>query len=290
MSINSRFFRQPPLGLNYRNFLIRERNQADLLRMVKDKNGFKAVLQANGVATPATYDLIHDFSDVHLIGAFPDEFVIKPDRSFGGKGVILLQRQGDSFVNPGGDVYSVKALKRHIRRILDGDFSGYVARDIAIIEERVYPSAKLKFKDAYGLPDTRVFCYRFEPVMAMLRYPTFKSRGRSNLTAGGIGIGLELATGAPTYIHIKGAAAEPKLEDVGIPAGFAMPHWAEMKAVAEKCSRIAGLWLTGVDIILDASDHIRVLEVNGRPGLEIQNINEASLLEKFEAEEWGATP
>lgn len=276
MFIIRRFFSQTPLGMNYRNYLIREERSA-LLRQVKSKADFKRILGRNGIATPRTIEEIHDFSDMPLISSFPDEFVVKPNRGHGGRGIILLQRKQGHFVNPSGDTYTKKDIKRHLRRILDGDFSGYIASDIAIIEERLYPSEKLQFKNAYGLSDIRIWCFHFQPVMAMLRYPTFKSKGRANLAAGGIGIGLDVVSGRPTYIHFKSALVEPQPAELGIPSSFAMPRWTEMKDIAVACSRISELNITGVDLVLDSDDRVRVLEVNGRPGLEIQNINEASL-------------
>ncbi|MBI4304662.1 MAG: hypothetical protein HY665_10055 [Chloroflexi bacterium] len=266
--------------MNYRNYVIRNANAIESLRRVKNKASFKRILQQNGVLTPRTYDEVHDFSDMVLIGSFPEVFVIKPNRGSGGKGIILLERKNDRFVNPSSDSYSTSDLRRHIRKILDGDFSGYIDRDIAIIEERIYPSKRLQFKNAYGLSDIRILCFQFEPAMAMLRYPTFKSKGRANLAAGGVGIGIDLPGGQPTYIHFKKGLIEPRLEDLEIPPTFTMPKWEEMKDLARKCSRIANLTLTGVDLVLDSDDRVRVLEVNGRPGLEIQNINEDSLLGK----------
>ncbi|MBI4267988.1 MAG: hypothetical protein HY662_04300 [Chloroflexi bacterium] len=276
-----RFFIRRPLGMNLRNFLIREANPLESLHLVKEKTSFKRILQNNDIPTPQTYDEIHDFSDLVLIGSFPEEFVIKPNRGFGGKGIILLRREGDRFVNPSGDRFSDHDLKRHIRKILDGDFSGYIEKDIAIIEERIYPSERLQFKNAYGLPDIRVLCFQATPIMAMLRYPTFQSKGKANLAAGGIGIGIDVDSGRPNYIHFKGTTDEPTLEDLEITETFVMPKWEEMKDIASVCSRISNLGITGVDLILDANDRIRVLEVNGRPGLEIQNINERSLLDKL---------
>lgn len=282
MSTGSRLFFHLPLGMNRRNYLIRESSPFASLRRVKSKSDFKRVLQQNGIATARTYQEIHDFSDLPLISSFPDEFVVKPNRGSGGKGIILLERQDGVFADPAGNRYTAGDIRRHIRKILDGEFSGYVHQDIAIIEERLYPSGKLQFKDAYGMPDIRIYCFAFEPVMAMLRYPTFKSRGRANLAAGGIGIGLDIVTGRPTFVHTKGGA-EFTVEEIGVPPSFEMPKWDEMKAVARKCSRIAGLRITGVDLVLDAGDQVRVLEVNARPGLEIQNINEDSLLRRFTA-------
>ncbi|MBI2850253.1 MAG: hypothetical protein HYX80_04320 [Chloroflexi bacterium] len=278
----NRFFTYPPLGMNRRNRLIRKGNPLVSLRQVKDKLGLRSILSQNGIPTPHTYNVIHDFTDLKLIPSFSDEFVVKPDRGYGGKGIILLKRNGERFVNPSKDVYSESDIKRHIRRILDGEYSGYIAQDIAIIEQRLYPSAKLQFRHAYGLPDIRIWCFQFKPVMSMLRYPTFESKGRSNLSAGGVGIGIDLATGRPTYVHVKTMTlVERRLEDLEIPHDFVIPRWEEIKEMAVKCSKIANLQMTGVDIILDSDDQIVVLEVNGRPGLEIQNINEDSILRKI---------
>ncbi|MBI4332854.1 MAG: hypothetical protein HY673_16420 [Chloroflexi bacterium] len=283
ISILSYLFRRSPMGMNFRNEIIRQLNPPASLRLVKNKAGFARVLAQNNIPIPKTYEEIHDYSDMMLIARLPDEFVVKPCRGFGGKGIILLKRRNGRFVNPSGDVYSEMDIRRHIRKILDGDFSGYINEDMAIIQERIYPSARIQFKNAYGLSDIRVFCFCFEPVMAMLRYPTFKSKGRANLAAGGIGIGIDVASGRPTYIHSKMGSLEPKPEDLDMPASFVMPKWEEMKELAVTCSKLANLKLTGVDLILDASDQVRVLEVNGRPGLEIQNINEDSLQEHIAA-------
>jgi alpha-L-glutamate ligase-like protein len=264
--------------MNSRNYIIRALNSPESLRLAKDKVRFKQVLKANGIPTPQTYDVIHDFTDMKLVSAMPDDFVVKPSHSFGGKGVVLLKREGRFFVNPSGDRYSDREVKLHIRKILDGDFSGFREQDVALVEQRIYPSSSLNFKDVFGLPDIRIVCANFEPVMAMLRYPTFKSKGRSNLSTGGIGMALSLTTGKVMHIYSKKEGMEYKPEEVGLPATFVMPKWEEMKAIAKKCSQLSGLKLSGVDIILSSSDEVMVLEINGRPGLEIQNINESSLL------------
>lgn len=55
--------------------------------------------------------------------------------------------------------------------------------------------------------------------------------------------------------------------------------WEKIKTIASEVAKISGLNVAGVDIVLNVKEQIMVLEVNGRPGLEIQNINERSLLE-----------
>ncbi len=116
-----------------------------------------------------------------------------------------------------------------------------------------------------------------------MRYPTLESKGRSNLAQGALGIGIEIETGAITHIHSKKGKREYLPEDLGIPPSFVMPKWEETKMLAVKSAELSQLGLCGVDIILDIEDRLVVLEINGRPGLEIQNINEDSLLRTVNA-------
>lgn len=278
MCISKWFFSLSPLGMNLRNYVITDLNSKTSLHLAKDKASFKHLLEKNGIPTTRTYYEIRDFSDVRLIPQFPEEFVVKPSGGLGGNGIILLKKKDNFFYNPSGDKYSLNDIKRHIRKILDGDFSGYREKDLAIIEERIYPSQKLQFKNAVGLPDIRIFCHNFEPIMAMMRYPTFKSKGRSNLAAGALGIGIDLEKGTISFIHSKKAKTEFLPEDLAIPLSFIMPKWEEMKIIAKRSSALLKLKFSGVDLCLDSNDRILVLEINGRPGLEIQNINENSLL------------
>ncbi|MBI2934260.1 MAG: hypothetical protein HYY29_01695 [Chloroflexi bacterium] len=277
MSISSRLFRYAPMGMNFRNFLIRNINSPQSLALAKDKIKFKEVLEANSIPTPPVYHVIHDFTDMKLVKAFPDEFVLKPASSSGGKGIVLLHREGDYFVNPAGEIYPERKVKEHIREILDGDFSGTHHGDVAIIQKRVYCSGRLQFKMAAGLPDIRLICFENEPIMAMMRYATVKSKGRSNLAAGGLGISLDIGTGAVRHIISKKERKEYTIEELEIPPEFTMPKWDDMKQLARKASELSGLRLSGVDLVMDVDDNVLVMEINGRPGLEIQNVNELSL-------------
>ncbi len=117
----------------------------------------------------------------------------------------------------------------------------------------------------------------------MIRYPTLQSKGRSNLAHGAVGIGIEIEKGTITHIHSKKAGKEYLPEDLGILPSFVMPKWEETKMLAMKASKLSQLGLSGVDITLDINDRLVVLEINGRPGLEIQNINEYSLLKTVNA-------
>jgi glutathione synthase/RimK-type ligase-like ATP-grasp enzyme len=52
-----------------------------------------------------------------------------------------------------------------------------------------------------------------------------------------------------------------------------MPHFEETVAVALRAARSVPLGYLGVDLVIDETRGPLVLEINARPGLEIQNIN-----------------
>src|SRR5207245_89711 len=63
--------------------------------------------------------------------------------------------------------------------------------------------------------------------------------------------------------------------------GKAVPSWDEILEIAAEAQRLSGLGFAGVDISLDARNGPVVMEVNRRPGLEIQNANAAGLLRRL---------
>ncbi|MDP2708894.1 MAG: sugar-transfer associated ATP-grasp domain-containing protein [bacterium] len=270
-----------PLGINLRNYLIKRANSPAALRLADDKIAFKKLLRQNGLKTANSFYEMNSHYDLCAVKSFPDEFVIKPNRGLGGNGIILIKRRGDDFINPSEKIYTDKELRQHVKRIMDGEYSGQMEQDACLIEERIYCSNKLRFKEALGLPDIRVFCFNNLPVLAMIRYPTAASAGRANLTAGALGLALDLESGAITRVSSKKTKRNYSLAEIGVPENFRLPAWSEIKAMAKKTAELSGLKIAGVDIVLDAADQPLVLEINGRPGLEIQNINGRSLLESM---------
>jgi glutathione synthase/RimK-type ligase-like ATP-grasp enzyme len=203
---------------------------------------------------------------------------MKPSKGSGGSGILVLKKNDKNFLDPSGEEYSINDLKRHSKRILNGEYSGLAERDIVIIEKRIFPSEKIVFERAAGLPDVRVFCVNNVPVMSMMRYSTKETKGRANLSAGAIGLAIDIETGKITKIHSKQKDVKLSLKNLGIPLEYTIPKWEEIKRVAVKASKLSGLKIIGVDVILDSNDDVMIIEINGRPGIEIQNINEKSLI------------
>jgi alpha-L-glutamate ligase-like protein len=124
-----------------------------------------------------------------------------------------------------------------------------------------------------GLCDIRVIVLEGTPVFAMVRVPTHESGGRANLHQGGIGLALDLKTGKTVRAYYRGRSIETHPEGGAPLVGVQMPAWDVVLDTAQRAARSVTLGYLGVDIVVDRERGPAVLEVNARPGLEIQNVH-----------------
>jgi alpha-L-glutamate ligase-like protein len=111
----------------------------------------------------------------------------------------------------------------------------------------------------------------------MLRLPTSMSDGKANLHMGGVGAGVDLATGKTTRAVCKGEVVE-RHPDFDTPlTGFQVPHWPDVLELAARLGGSIGLGYVGVDLVIDADMGPTMLELNARPGIAIQVANGAGL-------------
>ncbi|MFQ5552613.1 MAG: sugar-transfer associated ATP-grasp domain-containing protein, partial [Thermoplasmata archaeon] len=134
-----------------------------------------------------------------------------------------------------------------------------------------------------GVPDVRILCLLGHPVMAMLRLPTLESQGKANLHLGAVGVGVELATGTVSFGTWKGEIVSRHPDTGARLTGFEVPFWEQILEIAAEAQQLSGLGFAGVDVVLDARHGPLVLEVNRRPGLEIQKANGTGLLPRLRA-------
>ena len=108
------------------------------------------------------------------------------------------------------------------------------------------------------------------------------SDGKANLHQGAVGAGIDLATGTT----LRGVARNEVVDehpDSGNPiAGIAIPEWNRLLALAARCYDISRLGYLGVDFVLDRDLGPMMLEMNARPGLNIQIANQAGLRPRLE--------
>ncbi len=278
-----------PLGMNARNFLYVNRyNRGGAKMRADDKVETKKILLAQDIPTAKILHIFVSRSSIKdYTWQLPQEgFVIKPSRGYGGEGILVFNNwNGKTATTIGGKTYTIQQIKSHIFDIFEGIYSLQYVPDIAYIEERIKPNSFFKKLTPLGLPDIRVIVFNKIPIMAMLRTPTYKSGGKANLHQGGIGIGIDMRTGITNFAYSKGKLVKKIPASKIKTAGIRIPQWDDILALAARTQVATRLGYAGVDIVVDRDHGPVVVEVNARPGLSIQNANQASLRFRLETVE-----
>lgn len=270
--------RRNVLGINRRNsqYIFRH-NPIELSSLVDDKILTKKILTKKNIPVPKMIGSITSYfampSFHALLGNHP-EFVIKPSNGFGGEGVLVIQeRRGKTCVAVDGSLFEPKDIQNHLRDILSGVYSLSQMPDSVLIEERLHPHDGLSAMTYKGIPDIRVLLLHGVPAMAMLRLSTLKSKGRANLHQGGIGVGIDLATGTTTHAIYSGDYITHHPDNNNPLIGQTLPDWLDVLTIASKCYEAIPLGYMGADVVIDPQKGPMILELNLRPGLMIQMAN-----------------
>ncbi|HNY32595.1 MAG TPA: sugar-transfer associated ATP-grasp domain-containing protein [Fibrobacteria bacterium] len=241
--------------------------------LVNDKVVAKGIMETGGVSVPKTIAVIENFFDLQLLDGVIDsnsEFVIKPANGSGGSGVFLAASPAPGGVITASGRFASRAeIQRHVTEILYGNFSGNVS-DKALIEERLHPHPLFTAIWPVGLADIRLIVYHKKPVLSMVRIPTKASGGTANLHQGGVGVGLDVATGRTLRAVCKGREIRLHPDSKFCLPDIEIPNWQEVLSTGVKAAELFPLGYVGVDLILDKSGAVKVLELNARPGLQIQ--------------------
>lgn len=266
------------LGMNARTLEYTKRvNSRSAIKLANNKLATKRALQKAGVPTPRLFAKISSRPEARAFRwtKLPSSFVLKPSSSSGGGGIIVVfgRNKKGNWVKADGTEVFIPELRNHVLDILDGNFSASNIPDVAFFEQRIKIDGSLKPYSVRGIPDIRILIYNQVPVMAMLRLPTEESGGRANLHAGGIGVGIDLVNGYTTSAIYHGQLIEMLPHKRLRVAGIRLPNWNEILSIAARASRACNLNYAGIDVAIDRDDGPLVLEINARPGLEIQYAN-----------------
>lgn len=214
--------------------------------------------------------------------SLPFPFVVKPNAWYGGKWIVIFEkRDGEgNFISTDGEIYSPQKVFSHIQDILNGFYSLSGSRDTVLFERKLSLDHSIELLGKYGLPDIRVIVFNSVPVIAMLRVPTQNSKWKANLHAGACGLGIDIGSGKITYMtqFKKMIKSIPGIWDV---RGIEIPHWEDVLKLAVKVQQVTGVGYVGCDIVLDDHFWPLLLEMNVRPGLEVQVANKIPLLERL---------
>jgi alpha-L-glutamate ligase-like protein len=280
-----------PLTMLSRNRDYLGKYNTKLLFPIINKFRLKEQFDEWKVPNPELYAVISEESE---IDAFIDRaksdkrmqqgFAIKPSESYGGRGIVLVKKIEGGYFIIGDEKYHDDAVRDHIRKILQGEYLTSQTNsisDIVLIEEKIVADKRFGAL-GIGLPDVRVILFLGIPVMVMARIPTKESDGLANLKQGAIGAAISIKTGTIYRAEWKRNQVDIHPDTHMELTGFKFENWNEFLAIACLAQKSTGLGYAGVDLVLDQSGKIFVLEVNKRPGLEIQNINLKGLLARLE--------
>ncbi|MBI4524166.1 MAG: alpha-L-glutamate ligase-like protein [Deltaproteobacteria bacterium] len=274
------------LGINGRNgqYLLRY-NPRRLYPLVDDKLQTKRLAEGAGIGVPELYGVVEIHRQIrdlpNLLAEHPD-FVVKPSRGSGGDGIlVIVGRSRRGYRKTNGTIILPEELGHHVANILSGMYSLGGQADVALIEYRVQPDAVFESISYQGVPDIRVIVFMGVPVMAMVRLPTRQSDGKANLHQGALGTGVDIATGK-TLTAVWGNGVVADHPDTGnAVSGIQIPRWNQLLLLAARCSDLTGLGYQGADFVLDSRKGPLLLEVNARPGLNVQIANRAGLLPRL---------
>ncbi|MFK0573453.1 alpha-L-glutamate ligase-like protein [Endozoicomonas sp.] len=275
------------LSMNSRNLnYISRYNPRRLLPLVDDKLTTKRMAEKAGIDVPKLIGVIEYQSDIRKLKNILEplqQFVIKPAKGSGGKGILVITgRDGDRYVKASGESLSFDAISRDVSNILGGLYSLGGKTDVAVIESLIVADPIFKNYSFEGVPDIRVIVFRGFPVMAMMRLATRASDGKANLHQGAVGVGLDIATGN-SLRSVQHDLPVDQHPDTGHDfSALNVPHWHKILSLSAACYEMTQLGYLGADLVLDKNLGPLILELNARPGLAIQIANGQGIKPRLE--------
>ncbi len=310
------------LWINARNLsYIKKFNGKKEIRLANDKLATKKFLSERWIPFAKTYEIIKDRKQLFDIdfGNLPSkDFVIKPNRWSKWKWIYVVKylwdiddwqqelpknrfekmkfkfrKMFDRFQNmPNfpckykiwGNIVSDNDLRRFVLDDLDGKNSMTNGNDKVIVEEKLVPWDNFKNFCEFGLADMRIIVFNLVPVWAMVRIPTEKSGGKANLAAWWIWAWIDIGTGIIKSVYVNHKSYTKKFpEKYKHLKWLKIPYRDDILLWSSKIQYFVNLWYLALDWVI-TDDGPKLLEINARAGLELQNITWiklAKILEKI---------
>ena len=291
------------LSKNARNLLyIKRYNPKKTIRLADNKFKTKQFLEERGIPVPRTYALIRSRWELQKFDfdILPENFVVKPNRWSKWRGILIVKKLRDEEVNlverpfwwfslsgffkwqssleenkfyfkVWDRILDQKSFKRQLVDILDGKYS-ISPRDEILIEEKLKPSETFQDFCKYWLADIRVITFNLVPVAAMVRMPTPDSGGKANLAQWALGLGVDLSSWEIKTLFFKWELFVDKFpSDYAHLKGKKIPYWDDVLLFSSKIQYFVNLGYLALDWVITPNGP-KLLEMNARAGLEIQNV------------------
>ena len=279
--------KQGLLGINRRNsdYVLRY-NERHRYPLVDNKLQTKRLAIDAKIAVPTLYETIsneHQIKNIESILRPYKDFVVKPAHGAGGDGILVFtDRILGRYRQINGRLTTHQELSYHLSCILSGTYSLGGHADHAIIKHRVIVDPVFKEVSYEGVPDIRIIVLLGYPAMAMVRLPTRQSGGKANLHQGAIGVGVDMGSGLTLGGVFQNDAIDYHPDTLNSIVDIQVPHWQEILKIAAGCYELTQLGYIGVDIVLDREHGPMMLELNARPGLNIQIANREGALLRYQ--------
>jgi len=270
-------------GVNRRNReLIYPNNKRADYYLADDKVLTKMFLENENIPVPESYAVIEHVGNIeekwNEMNCY-DSLAIKPARGKGGGGIIILfKNKKNNWKTPSGRQVNNYEIKRHIANILFGVYS-FGQSDKAIIEYCIQTPDFFTNIFPEGVPDIRLITLHGKLLVAMLRMPTKESDGKANLHQGALGVDVDMQTGKLGQAYNYKSYLNNHPDTKKAIKGQQLPHWQEIIDISNKIAKISPLKYLGIDMVIDKKIGPLVLEMNVRPGIEIQNVTKKGLIE-----------
>lgn len=271
-----KFFSHGILWINARNLrYIRTKNSDESISLADSKLKTKHFLSSRGIPFAETYFTINNQQELHkfsLKNIKSNTFVIKPNKWSWWRGILIVRRENEMYIID-SEIWSEEEIKLHMIDILHGSFSLHGSTDTIIIEEMLSPWKDFSLYSKHGLADIRVIVYNLVPITAMVRMPTLHSGGKANLAQWWIGIGLNIANG-----EVISLFQSKKIFTTVFPVEHSelqnqhIPFWEDILLYSSQVQMYTKLGYLALDWVI-TKNWPKLLEINARAGLEIQNVN-----------------
>jgi len=273
------------LWMNARNLLyIKKFNDKKSTSLADSKIKTKTYLSARGVPFAETFAVIQSKAELqnwNFSAITSSRFVIKPNEGSKGNGILVLERKGNIFFAQDRS-YTEIELRAHMMDILDWAFSISGGYDVVLIEEQLLPDEWFRHFCQFGLADIRVIVFNLVPVAAMVRMPTAASAWKANLAQGGAGFGIDVATGEiHSFFQNKTLHHDLFPEKYRFLRGKKMGYWNDILLYSSQIQIFANLGYLALDWVITPTGP-KLLELNARAGLEVQNVSGIALRSRLQ--------
>lgn len=272
------------IGLNERNIkLIYPNNNKRHYPLADDKVLTKEILHQYDIPCAETYAVIEYNSDIKAAWELcknKNALAIKPARGSGGGGIKILKKDHNGIWISSGKPVEDRQVFQHMAATIMGFYS-LGSHDRVLIEECIEPDPFFQQIYPSGVPDFRIITLNHQPLMGMLRMPTDRSDGKANLHQNGVGIGVDMKRGTLTQVYDGKNYFDHHPDSKFIVENVSIPYWNEILEISIATAKAFPLNYLGIDIVIDKYKGPQIMEINVRPGLGIQLVNQQGLKEKI---------